>query len=98
MKKVVSELSRTVGDLPGDWQDAAAASTRTFPRPDQVAIEKFDRLSGNDVEFKGTFEGKPIRYSIPAGDEKTAEKVRAIVENNIGISILALCSIEIPKD
>jgi len=100
LKNVVSEMKITIGNLPGDWREAAAAYTRgtEFPRPDQVVIEKFERLDANNVDLIGTSEGKPIPYSIPAGDKKTAEKVRAIVENNLGISLLALCLIEIPKD
>jgi hypothetical protein len=52
----------------------------------------------NRVDLICTFEGKDVNYPFNAPDEKTAQKLGVILNNNIGKTLFSIGTIEIPED
>lgn len=93
---------KRVQDLAG-WQPvtAEAFSPRggTFAISiEQVMIKRVVRIVKNRVDLICTFEGKDVNYPFNAPDEKTAQKLGVILNNNIGKTLFSIGTIEIPED
>lgn len=91
-----------VNELTG-WNPNATGSSygrgSNFTIPaEQVIVKMVVQIAKNCVEYIGTFQGKPLPYSLEAQDEKMAKKLATILENNIGISLRDVGLVEIPED
>ena len=65
---------------------------------EEVLIEKVTRVTEKRITFVCTLEGKPHTYDFSAPDEKIAEKLKTILENNVGLSLFSVGTIEIPPE
>ena len=66
--------------------------------PEQVTIKRVVRVVRSRVDFVCRFDEKELNYSFAAGEEKTAKKVEAILESNLGTTLFSNGTAEIPGD
>jgi hypothetical protein len=65
---------------------------------EEVLIEKVTRINGKKITFVCTLEGKARTYDFSAPDERVAEELKTILENNAGLSLFSVGTIEIPPE
>jgi hypothetical protein len=69
------------------------------PSPiEEVTIEAVRRVIRKSVGFSGRFQSRTIGYTFVAPDEKTADKIAAILSDYVGDKLSSIMSIEIPSD
>ena len=95
-------MKMRVQDLIG-WQpgtsEAFSSRGGTFEISiENVLIQRVVRIVKNRVDFICTDEAKDLNYTFPAPDEKTAQKLEVILNNNIGKTLFSIGTIEIPED
>jgi hypothetical protein len=84
---------------PPDTGRAFDAQNRRFViSSEEVIIESVTRVSDRRITFVCSLEGKPHTYDFATPDARTAEKLKAILESNTGLSLFSVGTIEIPPD
>jgi hypothetical protein len=84
---------------PPDTGGAFDPRNHRFPiSAEEVVIERVTRVSDRRITFVCSFDGGPHTYDFTAPDGRTAEKLKAILENNVGMSLFSIGTIEIPPD
>lgn len=90
-----------VMDLPG-WPPQAGDAYLPgddFPiSSDEVTIERVWVYANEHLSFACKFEGKSVFYDFPLLDEKTANKVGAILSEHKDKSLSSVAYVEIPED
>ena len=91
-----------VMDLPSWPPDASEAfdsrKANFAISADAVLIDSVKDVNGKRITFVCKLDGVPQRYFYTVPDEKIAAKLKIILENNTGMTLLSVGSIEIPPD
>jgi len=66
--------------------------------PEQATIKTVVRTLQDRVDFICTFEGKDLNHLFKTWDEKTSQKVTAILRGSTGKTLSSVGMIEIPND
>jgi hypothetical protein len=92
----------TVSQLPGWIPQPGGPKSEgdRFPTTaDQVTIERVIGIFGeHHIVFTCKFNGRSVSYDFPLLDAKSAPKIAAILNDNIGNTLLSIGTIEIPID
>jgi hypothetical protein len=87
-------------DLPG-WAPQPGGSTKpgdVFPNStDDVTIENVIRYANEHLMFTCMFRGASVFYDFPMLDEKTANKVAAILNDHVGQTLTSIAFVEISE-
>jgi hypothetical protein len=67
------------------------------PSAEQAIIQKVLHMYDIWITFSCEFEGNDHTYDLQTHDKMTPPKLKVILENNIGKSLLSIGAIEIPK-
>jgi hypothetical protein len=91
-----------VMDLPNWPPDASGAvdprKMRFAISSQEVLIDAVTSVNGKQITFVCKLDGDPHKYFFTAPDEKTAAKLKTILEKNVGMTLYSVGLIEIPPD
>jgi hypothetical protein len=65
---------------------------------EDVVIERVTRISDRRITFVCSFEGRAHTYDFATPDARTAQKLKNILENNVGLTLFSVGTIEIPPE
>jgi hypothetical protein len=85
-------------DLLGTWNRDRPPSvfgmvgppSNVVTHPDKVTSKSVERVTNEQVDAIGTFEGRDVRFSIQVPDKLTGEKLAVIMKDNIRKILLSI--------